>query len=285
MSLLITDEKVKKQVQFYINNNLSCNYTDFVFPISNVNFIKRDSIHKIKNEYNFLVNNFNSKRGIFILYKNENNENKQYILFKNGELIETNINCNESYYEDTILEVFYDNDNDNAKIKICDVFCCKGIKFNMYNFTTRYNKALEISKDCQDLDIIIRFYNQELNENEEIYIIPEYNSFLRKFVHCYKWRNPENVTFSLKLKNSKESAELYTSIFKNDVLFAKINGNYANKIKNKYTKECIVNVSLKGGLLDLVSESKECIYPTSLRFIENILSFIQEDIKLCELFM
>jgi len=285
MSLLITDEKVKKQVQFYINNSLSCNYTDFVFPISNVNFIKRDSIHKIKNEYNFLVNNFNSKRGIFILYKNENNENKQYILFKNGELIETNINCNESYYEDTILEVFYDNDNDNAKIKICDVFCCKGIKLNMYNFTTRYNKVLEISNDCQDLDITIRFYNQELSENEEIYIIPEYNSFLTKFVHCYKWRNPENVTFSLKLKNTEESAELYTSIFKNDVLFAKINGNYANKIKNEYTKECIVNVSLKGGLLDLVSESKECIYPTSLRFIENILSFIQEDIKLCELFM
>ena len=283
MSLLITDEKVKKQVQFYINNSLSCNYTDFVFQISNINFIKRDNIHKIKNDYNFLVNNFNSKRGIFILYKNENNENKQYILFKNGELIETNVNCDESYYEDTILEVFYDNDN--SKIKICDVFCYKGIKLNVYNFTTRYNKALEISNNCQNLDITVRFYNQELNENEEIYIIPEYSSFLTKFVHCYKWRNPENVTFSLKLKNTEEYAELYTSIFKNDVLFAKINANYANKIKNEYTKECIVNVSLKGGLLDLVSESKECIYPTSLRFIENILSFIQEDIKLCELFL
>jgi len=152
MSLLITDEKVKKQVQFYINNNLRCNYTDFVFPISNINFIKRDDIHKIKSGYNFLVNNFNSKHGIFILYKNENNENKQYILFKNGDLIETNINCDESYYEDTILEVFYENE----KIKICDVFCYKGIKLTIYNFTNRYNKALEISNDFQDLVFIIK---------------------------------------------------------------------------------------------------------------------------------
>ena len=281
MSLMITDEKVKKQVQFYINNKLSCNYTDFVFPISNINFIKRDNIHKIKSGYNFLVNNFNSKQGIFILYKNENNENKQYILFKNGEMIETNVKCNETYYEDTILEVFYESE----KIRICDVFCYKGIKLNVYNFTTRYNKALEISKECQDLDVTIRFYNQELNENEEIYIIPEYHSFLRKFVNCYRWRNPENVTFRLKLKNTEDCVELYTSIFKNDALFAKINGTYANKIKNEYTKECIVNVSLKGELLDLVSESKERIYPTSLRFIENIVSFIQEDIKLCELFI
>lgn len=281
MSLLITDEKVKKQVQFYINNNLRCNYTDFVFPISNINFIKRDDIHKIKSGYNFLVNNFNSKHGIFILYKNENNENKQYILFKNGDLIETNINCDESYYEDTILEVFYDTE----KIKICDVFCYKGIKLNIYNFTTRYNKALEISNDCQELDITTPFYNQELDENEEIYIIPEYNSFLTKFVHCYKWRNPENVNFCLKLKNTVDSVELYNSNFKNEVLFAKINGNCAVKIKNEYTKDCIVNVSLKGRLLNLVSESKECIYPTSLRFIENIISFIQEDIKLCDLFI
>lgn len=281
MSLTITDEKIKKQVQFYINNNLSCNYTDFVFPISNINFIKRNNINKIKSGYNFLVNNFNSKKGIFIFYKNENNENKQYILFKNGELIETNIKCNETYYENTILEVFYENE----KIRICDIFCHKGINLNAYNFTSRYNKVLEISNECQDLDVTIRFYNQELNENEEIYIIPEYKSFLTKFIHCYKWRNPENVTFSLKLKNTKDCTELYSSIFKNDALFAKINGTVANKIKDEYKKECIVNVSLKGGMIDLVSESKDCIYPTSLRFIENIVSFIQEDIKLCELFM
>lgn len=279
MHVLITDEKIKNQVKFFINNNINCNYTDFIFPIPNINFIKRDSLHKIKKGYSFLVNSFNSRHGIFILYKNEKDENKQYILFKNDDVIETDFACDDSYYENSIFEVFYENN----KIKICDVFCCKGIKLNTYNFTVRYNNALFLDKS-PDIECLSSFYNKELKENEEIYIIPENFTFLSKFNSCYKWREPKDVKFSLKLKNKENYMELYTSVFKNDVLFAKIYGDYFSKIKNEYNDDEIIDVKLIGNSIELNKTLNNYIYPTSLRIIENYISFVQEDIKIHDFF-
>lgn len=280
MHVLITDEKIKNHVKFFINNNLNFNYTEFTFPFPNVNFIKRNNLVKIKSGYNFLIKTFTSQQGVLVLYRNEKDENKQYILFKNGDIIETDFLCDESYYNNSIFEVFYENN----KIKICDVFCSKGYKVDLYNFTNRYNIVLSFVAEIEEIECLNPLYQEELKENEEIYIIPDSFTFLKKFNNCYKWRDQKYVNFTLKLKNKEEYLELYTSVFKNDVLFAKIYGDKFQKIKNKYTDDQLVNIKLLEKDIELNENLDKSIYPTSLRIIENSISFIQEDIKIHELF-
>jgi hypothetical protein len=277
---LVTDEKIKNQVIFYLNNNLNCNYTGFVFPIPNINFIKRDNLKNIKNGYKFLIKSSNAKHGILFFYKNENGENKQYILFKNGDLFKTDICCEESYYNDTIIEIFYEN----KKIQMCDIFIYKGNKMSSLNFSSRYYTLLNFSDKCKDLECLPFYYN-EIKETEEIYMIPLNIGSLNKFSTCFKWKNPKEITFLLKLKYSENSADLYTTIFKNEVLFAKIKGKILEDIKNKYMNDSIINIKLENDNIYFFSASEDNIYPTSLRYIENIMIFIQDDIKLCELFL
>ena len=65
---LVTCEKTKSQVIFMLNNYWNCNYTDFVFPLPNYDFLQRKHLDIIKNGYLYTIKNIKHKRAVLMLY-------------------------------------------------------------------------------------------------------------------------------------------------------------------------------------------------------------------------
>lgn len=286
MATLVNDDLVKKRVLFYLNNFWNCNYTDFVFPLPNSVYIGSSKLNQIKNGFKFLIKNTAAKRAIFLLYKNHEDENKQYLIFKDGSILETKIICDESYYEGTMFDVCYLND----KINISDTSMLKGLRVYKNNYSERYNFAVNFCNTCLKDMGLNKIYDNiseiNLETNEEVYIISEKPLITADMIgNFYKWRDPRLVNFYLSVKERENHIDLYTTNFKIPKLFAKITGKLVEEIKNldNYKNECIVNVNLDKDDFIIDAVCKDSTYPTSIRTIENIIRFKQENLQLCDL--
>lgn len=291
-------ENTKKQVLFYINNFWNNNYTDFVFPLTKPLYITKDNYQDIKKYYKFLVRNSSSKRAILILYKNHNDENKQYILLKDNTLLELNLFFEEDYYSGSIFDIDYlemqpyITDNLTTKdilfseIYISDTFMSKGIIFSELNYSLRYEEALNFSaKNNVKINKIYSSIKEIiLKDSEEVYFIPEKLPLNNNYV--FIWKPPESVTFSLLCKEEKEFINLYTTNFRINKIFAKAKNNLARDIKNleNYKNNCIINVNIKDNNFIPESVSKDISFQSSIRYIEDAIYFKQQNIQFHDIF-
>ena len=284
---LVTCEKTKSQVIFMLNNYWNCNYTDFVFPLPNYDFLQRKHLDIIKNGYLYTIKNIKHKRAVFMLYKNHEDLNKQYLIFRDNKIIETNISLDDDYYySGSIFDVTYDSE----KVYIYDTYMIGGYIVNSCEYNVRHGYANLFPKN--DYIMCCKKYNNmseigDINPDEEIYFVPNEKSILSGTVYCaYRWRPSELISFGLKVKENDEVLDLYTTNFKCDKLFARISGDTTEKIKKlkDYRDGCIVNFNVKKLEFDAENVQSEQEYPTNIRQIEKIILIKNENITFCDFF-
>ena len=286
MSNVVTCEKTKNQVIFILNNFWNCNYTDFVFPLPNFVYLERKHLKSIKNgEYVYTIKNINHKRAVFMLYKNHEDINKQYLIFRDNTIIETSITFNDYLYKGSIFDVTYDSEN----IYIYDTYMIGGYIVNYCEYNVRHDYASSICKDINSVTSCKKYSSvseiTSMKDDEELYFIPNekpLNSGLNYY--SFRWRPSELIEIGLKVKENEENLDLYTTNFKTDKLFARISSD-TEKIKNlEYYKDgCIVNFNIKKVEFEAESVKTDQEYPTNIRHIEKIILFKRENITFLEL--
>lgn len=285
MSNQVTCEQTKEQVIFMLNNYWNCNYTGFTFPLPNYPYLERKNLDTIKNgDYVFTIKKVNHKRAIFMLYKNHKDENKQFLIFRDNTIIETNLKIENSYYRGSIFDVMYD---ESGKICIYDTFMAGGYRVNYCDYKERHDYAETVSKNSDELSFC-KTYNEikNISENEELYFINNVKCLVSgQDTSSFRWRPSELLNICLKVKENEKNLDLYTTNFKLDKLFASITDENVIKIKSlqNYTDGCIVNFNIKKVEFNFINVETEQKYPTSIKQIENIILIKHENITFLEL--
>ncbi len=294
----IIDEKFKKQIVFLLNNNWT-GKSDMYFPLQNSINIEKQYIYKLKN-FNYVFykkNTQETKRTALFLFLDKNGKNTAVIILKDFIIYKVEILCSEEYYQGSIFDVSYNEES----ICIYDTFLICGQKINKYTFSDRISEAdtfIHNTSGCNiELNIVEYFddinYCKDITENEEIFMIPNNLPIITGINYsCFKWKPCNLITFSLKVKEENEDILLYSCIFKNDALFAKIHYSdpegekYIKSIKNleDYKDNCIVDINISDGtarkMIDILKVNTSKTIPTTIRSIEKILLVKQENLTI-----
>jgi hypothetical protein len=107
---------------------------------------------------------------------------------------------------------------------------------------------------------------------------------------CFKWKPCNLITFSLLAKEEKEDIQLYTTIFKNSTMFAKIHNSdsegkkYIEYIKNleNYKNNCIIDLNVSDKI-NIIGVNNIKTIPSTVRSIEKILAIKNENLQLEDL--
>lgn len=294
----IIDEKFKKQIIFLLNNTWS-GKSDIYFPLQNSINIEKKYIYKIKQfDYIFYKKNTQeTKRVVLFLFLDNNGRNTSVIILQDFTIYKIDITCPDEYYQGSIFDVSYIENF----ICIYDTFSVCGQKINKYTFLDRLSEADTFIHNVLKCKIHLNIveYTQELNdckdisENEEIFMIPNNLPIITGINYsCFKWKPSNLITFSLKVKEENDDILMYSCMFKNDILFAKIHYSdpegkkYIELIKNleNYKNDCIVDLNISDGtarkMLDVVKVNTFKNIPSTIRTIEKILFIKQENIKI-----
>ena len=297
----IIDEKFKKQIIFLLNNNWT-GKSDMYFPLQNSINIEKKYIYKIKQfDYIFYKKNTQeTKRAVLFLFLDKNGQNTAVIIFRDFTIYKIDILCSDEYYQGSIFDISY---IENI-ICIYDTFSISGKKINKYTFMDRISEAetfmhnvinckhqLTITECFQDIKDC-----EDISENEEIFMIPNNLPIITGINYsCFKWKPCSLIIFSLKVVEENDDILMYSSIFKNEQIFAKI--HYSDPegkkciefIKNleNYSNNCIVDLNISDGtarkMLDVVKVNTFKNIPSTIRTIEKILFVKQENIKIEDL--
>jgi len=294
----IIDEKFKKQIIFLLNNHWS-GKSDMYFPLQNSVNIEKKYIYKLRN-FNYIFykkDTQKTKRAILFLFLDKNGNNTAVIIFRDFTIYKIEILCPDEYYQGSIFDISY---TENI-ICIYDTFSISGQKINKYTYLDRILEAdafihntshsksnLNITEYFEDIDDC-----KDITEDEEIFMIPNNLPILTGVNYsCFKWKPCNLITFSLKVKEENEDILMYSCIFKNDALFAKIHYSdpegekYINSIKNleDYSDNCIIDINISDGtarkMIDILKVNTSKTIPTTLRSIEKILSIKQENLTI-----
>jgi hypothetical protein len=189
--------------------------------------------------------------------------------------------------------------NEN-KIIIYDTIYSSGIKINEYTFIDRINEAENFKKNtsnppfeiCEYLDEFHDLNNSLIKFEEEIFMISNNMPIVVGINRgCFKWQPSNFIYFSLKVVEDNNNLLLYTSNYRKDVLFAKIDSSdidgemYINKIKNlnNYKNDCVIDIGLNDPDNEIIIIRVSANYPSSLRHIEKLLYIRKENVDIHEI--
>lgn len=274
----VTSDNVKEQVLFILNNNWNNNYTGFSFPLPSSVNIKRENLIEMKNgNYVFTKKDVNSRRAVFMLYEDQESNNKQYLILKDSTVLETNFTISDYYFKGSIFDVSFIDDT----LTVYDAFMIGGYKVNNMNHLNRYSMARNFTNEIEKINSAIFYENLNeisVKENEELYLIPVEDQLLSGVnFHSFKWRPANLIDFGLLCEEMENEIWLYITNFKKNILFSKIKGEYTNCIKKleNYKNGCVVNAKFVDKDIEFISISDKK-YPSNLRQIENAL-FVQNE--------
>jgi hypothetical protein len=293
----IKDEEVKKKVKFLLNN-LWYGKFSHVFPQQTCDYIERKNLFKIKNflYYYYKKNTKNEKKAFLFLFTDSTSTNKSVIIYRDLSMYDITIDCNCDYYKNSLFDITV---NEN-KIIIYDTIYSSGIKINEYTFIDRINEAENFKKNtsnppfeiCEYLDEFHDLNNSLIKFEEEIFMISNNMPIVVGINRgCFKWQPSNFIYFSLKVVEDDNNLLLYTSNYRKDVLFAKIDSSviegemYINKIKNlnNYKNDCVIDIGLNDPDNEIIIIRVSANYPSSLRHIEKLLYIRKENVDIHEI--
>lgn len=292
----ITDENFKKQIIFLLNNNWT-GKSDMYFPLQNSVNIEKRYIFKLRNfDYLFYKKNTqDTKRAILFLFLDRDGTNTAVVIFKDFVIFKLNLVCPDEYYICSIFDISYTDTG--TEICIFDTFSISGKKINKYSYVDRMSEALVFKQNVTfcNIDIKITEYSQCINtfsndfkETDEIFMIPNDLPIITGVNYsCFKWKPSNLITFSLLVKEIDDDLYLYSTIFKNETLFAKIHFNdpegrkYIETIKGleNYTDNCIIDINVSDKI-EIIAVNDFKTIPSTVRSIEKIISIKQENLKI-----
>jgi hypothetical protein len=303
--LEIKDIEIKKKISFLLNN-LWYGKFSHVFPQQTCDYLERRNLFKLKNflYYFYKKNTKNEKKALLFLFTDGNCDRKSVIIFKDLVMYDVNIECSCDYYKNSLFDITVNSVD--SKIVIYDTIYSSGIQINAYTFIDRITEAENFKKNTTNPRFDVCSYLEELGDlnnsliqfEEEIFMISNNMPIIVGINRgCFKWQPINSIYFSLKVVEDENNLLLYTSNYKKDVLFAKINFSdidgeiYINKIKNlnNYKNECVIDIGLNENC-KLDDNDNEIIiirvsdnYPSSLRHIEKLLYIKKEKIDIHEI--
>ena len=293
----ITDIQFKKQIIFLLNNNWT-GKSDMYFPLQNSINIERRYIFKLRN-FNYVFYKKNTQetlRAILFLFLDKNGENTAVIILKDFTIYKIDLNCSHDYYNNSIFDISYTP----KEICIYDTFFISGKKINKYSFIDRISEAETFKHNIlnSEIPIVITEYTRELKDisspiedGTEVFMIPNDLPIITGVNYsCFKWKPSNLITFSLLVKEEQDDILLYSTIFKNETLFAKIHNSdpegskYTNFIKNLegYTPGCIIDVNVSDKM-EILNVNTFKTIPSTIRSIEKIMTIKRENLSLNEL--
>lgn len=298
MSVEITDSNFKKQIIFLLNNNWT-GKSDMYFPLQTFVNIEKRYLFKLRNfDYLFyLKDTQETKRAILFLFIDSNGDNTAVVILKDFTIYKININCSYEYFNNTIFDISYTPEN----ICIYDTFSTCGRKINRNCFRDRIFEAETFKHNIIESEIFISVtnYDSDINnvnysnkEGEEIFMIPNDLPIVTGVNYsCFKWKPTEMITFSLLVKEDQEDILLFSTMFKNETLFAKIykadpeGSKYIEKIKNleEYIPECIIDLNIDNNGIQILNVNTFKTIPSTIRSIEKILAIKKENLTLDDL--
>ena len=293
----ITDENFKKQIIFLLNNSWT-GRGDMYFPLQNSVNIEKRYIFKLKNfKYIFYKKDtVDTKRAILFMFLDRDGNNKAVIILKDFTIYEIDIECPYEYYQGTIFDVSYKPD----EVCIYDTFSCCGSKINRITYldrvaeaqTFKHNiKSSSVSVTITEYSESISVYDKNLKDTDEIFMIPNDLPIITGVNYsCFKWKPSNLITFSLLVKENNEDIELYSTMFKNEILFAKIHNSdingkkYIDLIKSldNYKNNCVIDANVNEQI-EIISVNSFKTIPSTVRSIEKIIAIKQENLKLHDL--
>ena len=290
----ITDENFKKQIFFLLNNNWT-GKSDMYFPLQNSVNIEKRYIFKLRNfDYLFYKKSTQeTKRAILFLFLDRDGMNTAVVIFKDFVIYKLNLVCPDEYYICSIFDISYSD----TEICIYDTFSISGKKINKYSYVDRISEALVFKQNITNCNISIKIteysqfiktFSNDFKETDEIFMIPNDLPIITGVNYsCFKWKPSNLITFSLLVKEINDDMYLYSTIFKNETLFAKIHFNdpegrkYIETIKGleNYTDNCIIDLNVSDKI-EIIAVNDFKTIPSTVRSIEKILSIKQENLKI-----
>lgn len=290
----ITDENFKRQIFFLLNNNWT-GKSDMYFPLQNSVNIEKRYIFKLRNfDYLFYKKNTQeTKRAILFLFLDRDGMNTAVVIFKDFVIYKLNLVCPDEYYICSIFDISYCD----TEICIYDTFSISGKKINKYSYVDRISEALVFKQNITNCNISIKIteysdsiktFSNDFKETDEIFMIPNDLPIITGVNYsCFKWKPSNLITFSLLVKEINDDVYLYSTIFKNETLFAKIHFNdpegrkYIETIKGleNYTDNCIIDINVSDKI-EIIAVNDFKTIPSTVRSIEKILSIKQENLKI-----
>lgn len=282
-------ETNKKKISFLLNNLLNYKHPiKKTLPLPYPVLLLKEDIYKInKYKYNFIkINNKDYKRGFLFLFKD--GENRSFVIDENINIYSININAESEYFNNTIIEIFFNND----KIIFIDSYIVADRKITNWSFNERRYELQCFKNSCIidkiDTDIIeVSNKIENIDPDEEILMIPEllpvriginYSSF------CFK--NLDSITFNLKAIKKKDELELYTTDYRLDKIFAKTRNDEMNTILSleNYKDNCIVQFNINNDKIVALKVLIEENIPSSLKYLERIFVFNNQKINIKDIF-
>ena len=293
----ITDENFRKQIVFLLNNNWT-GKGDMYFPLQNSVNIEKRYLFKLR-DFNYIFykkNTQDTKRAILFLFQDKHGNNNAVIILKDFTIYRTDIQASDEYYYGSIFDVSY------APNEICiyDTFSICGRKINRDTYLDRLEEAITfkhntlydgITLTITDYSHSIDNYKETFQDTDEIFMVPNDLPIITGINYsCFKWKPSNLITFSLLVKEENEDILLYTTIFKNETMFAKIynsdlEGNkYIECIKNleNYKNKCIIDINVSDRI-EIIGVNDFKTIPSTVRSIEKILAIKNENLKLEDL--
>ena len=293
----ITDENFRKQIVFLLNNNWT-GKGDMYFPLQNSVNIEKRYLFKLR-DFNYIFykkNTQDTKRAILFLFQDKHGNNNAVIILKDFTIYRTDIQASDEYYYGSIFDVSY------APNEICiyDTFSICGRKINRDTYLDRLEEAITfkhntlydgITLTITDYSHSIDNYKETFQDTDEIFMVPNDLPIITGINYsCFKWKPSNLITFSLLVKEENEDILLYTTIFKNETMFAKIynsdlEGNkYIECIKNleNYKNKCIIDINVSDRI-KIIGVNDFKTIPSTVRSIEKILAIKNENLKLEDL--
>ena len=231
------------------------------------------------------------------LFLDKNGKNTAVIILKDFTIYKIEILCPDEYYQGSIFDISYKED----LICICDTFSICGQKINKYTFVDRVSEAdtfIHNTLGCKIPLKVIEYFEdiddcKNISENEEIFMIPNNLPVITGINYSFfKWKPSNLITFSLKVREENDDMLLYSCIFKNETLFAKIHCSdphgkkYIDNIKNleNYNDNCIIDINISDGtarkMIDILKVNTIKTIPSTVRSIEKILLIKQENLTI-----
>ncbi len=293
----ISDESFKKQIIFLLNNSWT-GKGDIYFPLQNSVNIEKRYIFKLRN-YKYIFykkDTVDTKRAILFMFLDKNGINTSVAILKDLTIYKVNINCPDEYYQGTIFDISYKPE----EICLYDTFSCCGSKINRITYLDRIAEAQTFKHNIQSSSILINItdysesinsYKEDFKDSEEIFMIPNYLPIITGVNYsCFKWKPSNLITFNLLVKENNEDLELYSTIFKNEILFAKIYNSdpeghkcisLIKSLKN-YKENCIIDINFND-TIEIIGVNDFKKIPSTVRSIEKIIAIKHEDLKLTDL--
>lgn len=293
----ITDEHFKKQIVFLLNNNWT-GKGDMYFPLQNSVNIEKRYLFKLRN-FNYVFykkNTQDTKRAILFLFQDKHGNNNSVIILKDFTIYRIDIQASDEYYYGSIFDISYTPD----EICIYDTFSICGKKINRDTYLDRLQEAETfkhntlydgITLTITDYSHSIDNYKETFQDTDEIFMVPNDLPIITGINYsCFKWKPSNLITFSLLVKEENEDILLYTTIFKNETVFAKIHNSdpegkkYIECIKNleNYTNNCIIDLNVSDRI-EIIAVNDFKTIPSTVRSIEKILAIKNENLQLVDL--